>query len=72
VAKLIERILILGLGSIGNGHLRLARVLMPNADIRVLRHQNNNEEHNYSNGGFTNPVEAIAFKPQIAAIASPA
>ena len=72
MAKLIERILIVGLGSIGRRHLRLARGLMPNADIRVLRHQNNNEEHEYSNGNFNNLDEAVAFKPQIAVIASPA
>lgn len=72
MAKLIDRILIVGLGSIGKRHLRLARGLMPNADIRVLRHQNNNEEHEYSNGNFNNLDEAVAFKPQIAVIASPA
>lgn len=72
MAKLIERILIVGLGSIGKRHLRLARGLMPNADIIVLRHQNNNEVHEYSNGSFSNLDEAVAFKPQIAVIASPA
>lgn len=72
MVKLIERILIVGLGSIGKRHLRLARGLMPNADIRVLRHQNNNEVHEYSNGSFSNLDEAVAFKPQIAVIASPA
>ena len=72
MAKLIERVLIVGLGSIGKRHLRLARGLMPNADIRVLRHQSNNEEHEYSNGSFNNLDEAVAFKPQIAVIASPA
>lgn len=69
---MIERVLIVGLGSIGKRHLRLASGLMPNADIRVLRHQNNNEEHEYSNGSYTNLDEAVAFKPQIAVIASPA
>ena len=72
MVKLIERVLIVGLGSIGKRHLRLARGLIPNADIRVLRHQNNNEEHEYSNGSFNNLDEAVAFKPQIAVIASPA
>ncbi|WP_341880173.1 Gfo/Idh/MocA family oxidoreductase [Synechococcus sp. UW140] len=72
MVKLIERVLIVGLGSIGKRHLRLARRLMPNADIRVLRHQNNNEVPEYSNGSFANLDEAVAFKPQIAVIASPA
>ena len=35
---LINRILIVGHGSIGKRHLRLARNLFPDADIRVLRH----------------------------------
>jgi len=69
---LIDRVLIVGLGSIGKRHLRLARELMPHADIRVLRHRNNNDVNEYSNGSFTNLDDAISFKPQIAAIASPA
>jgi len=69
---LINRILIVGLGSIGKRHLRLARELLPNADIRVLRHQATNEVHEYSNGSFSSIEESIAFAPQIAVIASPA
>jgi predicted dehydrogenase len=69
---LIDRILIVGLGSIGKRHLRLARELLPNADIRVLRHQAINEVHEYSNGSFSSIEESIAFAPQIAVIASPA
>ena len=72
MVKLIERILIVGLGSIGKRHLRLARRLMPNVDIRVLRHQINYEVPEHSNGSFSNLDEAVAFKPQIAVIASPA
>jgi predicted dehydrogenase len=69
---LINRILIVGLGSIGKRHLRLARELLPNADIRVLRHQATNEVHEYSNGSFFSIEESIAFAPQIAVIANPA
>jgi predicted dehydrogenase len=69
---LINRILIVGFGSIGKRHLRLARELLPNADIRVLRHQATNEVHEYSNGSFSSIEESIAFAPQIAVIASPA
>jgi predicted dehydrogenase len=69
---LIKRILIVGLGSIGMRHLRLARELFPNADIRVLRHQAANEIPEFSNGCFSSIEEAIAFAPQIAVIASPA
>jgi predicted dehydrogenase len=69
---LINRILIVGLGSIGKRHLRLARELLPNADIRVLRHQPTGEVPEFSNGCFLRIDEAIAFAPQIAVIASPA
>ncbi len=69
---LINRILIVGLGSIGKRHLRLARELMPDADIRVLRHQAVNEIPEFSNGVFSIIDEAITFEPQIAIISSPA
>ena len=69
---MINRILIIGLGSIGKRHLRLARELVPNADIRVLRHQATNEVPEYSNGCFSSIEESIVFAPQIAVIASPA
>jgi predicted dehydrogenase len=72
VEMLINRILIVGLGSIGKRHLRLVRELLPNADIRVLRHQATNEVPEYSNGSFSSIEEAIAFAPEIAVIASPA
>jgi predicted dehydrogenase len=72
VINLIDRILIVGLGSIGKRHLKLARELVPTADIRVLRHQHTNEVPEYSNGCFFNIEDAINFCPQVAAIASPA
>jgi predicted dehydrogenase len=68
---LINRILIVGLGSIGKRHLRLAKELLPKADIRVLRHQVTSEVPEFSNGCFSGIEEAIAFAPQIAVIASP-
>ena len=69
---LINRILIVSNGSIGKRHLRLARKLMPNADIRVLRRLATKEVPEYSNGCFSSIEESIAFAPQIAVIASPA
>lgn len=62
----------MGLGSIGRRHLRLARKLMPNADIRILRHLTANEVPKYSNGCFLSIKDALEFAPQIAVIASPA
>lgn len=68
----INRILIIGLGSIGNRHLRLARQLLPQADIRILRHQLGSPVPVTANGVFFHMDEAIAFAPHIAVIASPA
>ena len=69
---MIDRILIVGLGSIGKRHLRLARELLPDGDIRVLRRQECVSIPENSNGCFSNLETAIAFEPQLAVIASPA
>lgn len=71
-AGLINRVLIVGLGSIGKRHLHLARKLLPEADIRVLRHQACVSIPEYSDGCFSNLEQAIAFSPQLAVIANPA
>lgn len=68
----IDRILVVGLGSIGKRHLRLARELLPEADIRVLRHQAGSPVPELASGVFSCIEEALAFAPQIAVIASPA
>jgi predicted dehydrogenase len=69
---MINRILIVGLGSIGKRHLKIARDFLPTADIRILRHKPNNEIPEHSNGCFFNIEDAIAFSPTMAVIASPA
>lgn len=68
---LIERILIVGYGSIGQRHLRIARSLLPTADIRVLRHQECESVPEYADGCMSSLDEALAFAPQAALIASP-
>ena len=68
----MERILIVGLGSIGQRHLRLARQFFPNADIRVLRHRLVEGKPEFANGTFFNLNEALVFRPQLAVIANPA
>jgi predicted dehydrogenase len=68
----INRILVIGLGSIGKRHLRLARELMPDADIRVLRHQECATNPEYTDGCFSSLEKALFFNPQIAVIANPA
>jgi predicted dehydrogenase len=69
---MIKKVLIVGHGSIGKRHLRLARELLPEADIRVLHHNKNSEPSALSNGSFYNLHEACAFSPEIAVIANPA
>lgn len=69
---MINRILIVGHGSIGKLHLRLARELLPNADIRVLRHQECASIPEHANGCFSSLQQALGFMPQLAVIASPA
>ena len=69
---MINRVLIVGLGSIGKRHLRLARELLPNADIRVLRHQVCDSVPEHANGCFSSLELAVDFAPQLAVIASPA
>ena len=68
----VSRVLVVGLGSIGKLHLRLARELLPHADIRVLRREEGALPPEYADGGFSRMAQAIAFKPQIAVIANPA
>jgi predicted dehydrogenase len=67
----IERILIVGLGSIGKKHLSIARSMYPEAKIMVLRHSKSNE--NFQTADFTvyNEKEAIDFNPQISVICTP-
>lgn len=66
-----NRVLIVGLGSIGKRHLRLARKLLPDADIRVLRHKKCDAIPEFANGCFSKLEDAIEFAPQLAVIANP-
>lgn len=68
---MIDRVLIVGLGSIGKRHLRLARELLPDADIRVLRHQECISVPEHASSCLSNLNQAISFAPQLAVIASP-
>lgn len=68
----IKRIVIVGLGSIGQRHLRLARELLPDAEVRVLRHKKPHDLQETSNDYFFNIIDALNFKPQLVIIANPA
>jgi predicted dehydrogenase len=68
----IERLLIVGLGSIGRRHLRLARELMPGIRIVVLRHRSSTDPlPDGIERCVTTIDDAVAFAPQAAVIASP-
>lgn len=69
---MISRILIVGYGSIGKRHLRLARDLFPLAIIKVLRHKLVDDIPKLSNGCYFFVDDAQLFKPQITIIANPA
>lgn len=69
---MIQRILVIGVGSIGKRHLRLARDLFPHAEIAVLRHRLNHVVPEFADRSFSTVDEALAFSPQMAVIANPA
>lgn len=69
---MIERVLVVGLGSIGQRHLHLARELMPDADIRILRRAPVETAPDLANGCFFALEHALAFAPHIAVLANPA
>ena len=69
---MLERILIVGLGSIGTRHARLIRELMPDVHIIALRHRN--QPDNVAppiDSCVTSLDEALRLGPQAAVIASP-
>ena len=68
---MIKHILVVGTGSIGKRHLRIAREQFPNAEINVLGHRAVSKIPEFSNGYLTTIEEAIQFAPQIAIIANP-
>ena len=69
---MIKRVLIVGLGSIGKRHLRLARQILPHAQIAVLRHKAALAVPEGADLVFSAMSEALSFSPNLAIIASPA
>ena len=68
---MISRVLIVGYGSIGKRHLRIARILLPSADIRFLSRKISEPVPEYADGWLGSMAEALEFKPQVAVIANP-
>jgi predicted dehydrogenase len=68
---MIRRILIVGTGSMGARHLRIAREKFPNADIGVLGHRASNAIPKFSDGYFSTIEQGVQFSPEIVVIANP-
>ena len=62
---MISRVLIIGFGSIGKRHLKIAQDLLPEADIRVLTKGTFKHELDNELIQFSNLQEAINFSPQL-------
>jgi predicted dehydrogenase len=69
---MVDRVLIVGLGSIGTRHLRVARELLPKAAIAVLRHRECASIPEHADACFSDLNQAIEFAPEVAVVASPA
>ena len=68
----IERILIIGFGNIGKRHFKAIKKVLPHVKVKTLHHKKTQEIFNQLDGRFFKLDEAIAYKPQIVLIASPA
>jgi predicted dehydrogenase len=70
--EIINRIVIIGLGSIGKRHLGLVQTINPSTEIRILT---NTERKSFSDSSeliYSNIDEVLKFHPQVAIIANPA
>lgn len=66
------KVLIVGLGSIGQRHLRLIRESLPSAEIMIFRHQQTDSIPAQANFVTCSIDEVRAFSPEVAVIANPA
>ena len=68
---MISKILIVGMGSIGKLHLKIARELFPEAEILVFRHLPSSDIPQFSNGCINSVEEIVSFNPEIGIICNP-
>lgn len=68
---MINKILIVGFGSIGVRHARVVKALYPNIEIGILHHRESATSQASDNHEFFSIEDALAFQPQIAIIANP-
>ncbi|MCW7497021.1 Gfo/Idh/MocA family oxidoreductase [Leptospira levettii] len=69
---MMQRILIVGYGSIGKRHLSIARDSFPSAEIKILSRKKTDYFPINSNGCLFTLDQVKEFKPEIAIIANPA
>ena len=68
---MMQRVLIVGYGSIGQRHLRIVRESLQLSEVRVLRREPGATAEG-ADGCFSSLDEALTFAPHIAIVASPA
>jgi predicted dehydrogenase len=68
---MIDRILIVGYGSIGSRHLQLFRKKLPNAIIKILRHKYCDGLPIGADGIFFTTEDALNFSPNLVVITNP-
>ena len=67
-----NKFLIVGFGSSGKRHLRNIQKTFPNSEIKILRHDRQNNNLVLENETIYSIEEAVNFKPEVAIIANPA
>jgi len=68
----IDKVLIVGLGSIGNKHLNVVNRLLPTAALGIKRHKENKFAFSNNIKNFLSTSEMLEFKPNISILANPA
>ena len=68
----MQRVLIVGYGSIGQRHLRIVRENLPDATIMVFRHQPTTHIPEMANSVTSSMDDVLSFAPEVAIIANPA
>lgn len=70
---MLERLLVVGLGSIGKRHARLVREMVPDVQIVALRHKTSGDKNESGvDACVTSIADALQLHPQAAVIANPA